>query len=62
MYVENNDRNVSCRRNGLGLSRSTFIKIMKQELKWYPYKNVIRHELGNPDYVRRFQFCRWLLK
>ena len=41
LYVENNARNVSCR---LGLSRSTFNKIMKQDVKWYRYQIITRHE------------------
>ena len=32
LYVKDNARNVSCRRNGLELNRSTFNKIMKQDL------------------------------
>ena len=60
LYVENNARNVSCRRNGLGLSRSTFNK-MKQDLKWYPYQIVTCHELRSPDYIRHFQFFQWFL-
>ena len=31
-YVENNTTNVSCRRNGLGLSHDVFNKIMKLDL------------------------------
>ena len=31
------------------------------EAKWYPYQIVTRHELLNPDYVKRFQFSQWFL-
>ena len=48
--------------NGLGLSHNcTSNKIMKQDFKWYPYQIVTRHELCNPDYVRRYQFYEWFL-
>ena len=39
LFVENNARNISSRRNGLGLSRSTFNKIMKQDLKMVSLSN-----------------------
>ena len=32
----------------------TFTKIMKQDLKWYPYQIVTRHKFRNLDCVRRF--------
>ena len=59
LYVENNAKNANCRRIGLGLSRSTFNKTIKQNLKRDPHQIVTWHELR--DYVRRFQFCQWLL-
>ena len=59
LYVENNAKNASCRRIGLGLSRSNFNKTMKQNLKRDPHQIVTWHKLR--DYVRRFQFCQWLL-
>ena len=31
---------------------------MKQDLKCYPCQIVTRHELYNPDYVKRFHFCQ----
>ena len=34
-------------------------KKMKRDLKWYLYQIVTRQELRNPDYVKRFQFCRY---
>ena len=57
LFLENNARNVSCRRNELELSN----KIMKQDLKWYPCQIVARDELHNPDYVMHFQFFQWFL-
>ena len=42
-YAENNARNISSRRNGLGLSCSDFNKIKKQGLNWYPYLIVTHH-------------------
>lgn len=52
----------SSRRNGLGLSQSTFTRIVKKDLKWHPYKMRIRHELKPTDYNRRVVFCEWLLR
>lgn len=51
LYVENNARNISCRHNGFRLSRCTFNKIKKQDLKRDPHPIVTPHELRNPDYA-----------
>ena len=52
MYVEYNARHVSYSRNGLGLIRSTSNKIIKQDLKWYPYQLVTGHEFRSTDYIK----------
>lgn len=49
LYLKNYARSVSCRHNGLGLSRSNFKKIVMQGIKQYTYKIATRHELCNPD-------------
>ena len=61
LFVEYNARCISCSGNGFALSPSTFNKIMKQDLKRYPYRVVTLHELCNLDYVRCFQFCQCFL-
>ena len=35
--LENNPRNISAKRNGMGLSAATFNKIPREELHWYPH-------------------------
>lgn len=60
--LEENPRGVVCRRNGLGLSASTFHRIVKIDLKWHPYKMRVRHELKPNDPSRRIRFCGWFLK
>lgn len=50
---------VSVRRNGLGLHRSSLHRIIKHDLHWHPYKMHIRHQLKAGDFPRRLQFSRW---
>lgn len=50
---------ISARRNGLGLSRSTFNKITLLDLNYHPYRMVIRHKIEDFDYHRRRVFCQW---
>ena len=59
--LEDNPDNIACRQNGLGLSKSTFNRICKIDLKWHLYKMRVRHELKPTDPGRRIQFCQWLL-
>ena len=53
--IQNNPRGVTCRINGLGLTKSTF------NLKWHPYKIHKRQQLKDGDFERRMGFCEWLL-
>ncbi|KAF2358563.1 Protein of unknown function DUF4817 [Trinorchestia longiramus] len=41
---------VSCRKNNSHLSKSSFNPIVKRDLKWYPYKMHLRHQLTDNDY------------
>ena len=59
--LEDHPRDISCRRNGLGLPSATFNRIVKLDLKWHPYRIRRRHELKVNDYARRQQFCEWFL-
>ena len=52
---------VSTRRNELDLSRSTIQRIIKKDLKYYPYKPKVSQELLEGDYDRRATLCGWLL-
>lgn len=57
--LENNPTGVSSRRNGLGLTKSSFNRITKKDLRLHPYKMLIRHKLREADLRRRLQFCHW---
>lgn len=52
---------ISSRRNGLGLTQSTFNRITRLDIRWHPYQMIRRHELTDGDYPRRMAFCNWLL-
>ena len=57
-----NPRGVSSRRNGLEISQSSFVKIVKYDLKWHPYKTRVRHQLKPIDFDRRIRFSEWLIE
>ena len=50
---------VSCRRNGLGLSSSTFNRITRLDLQFHPYQMIKRQQLLPGDRERRLAFCQW---
>ena len=52
--LENNLRNISETKNGMGLSAQTFNKTTREELPWYPNK------LKENDFQRRSYFSYWL--
>ena len=56
------DWKFSARRNPTGLSKTTFNRITKLDLKWHPYTMNIRHELFPQDSARRLAFCIWLVE
>ena len=58
--IEENPR-WSVRRNGTGLSQSSFYRILKNDIEAYPCKIQIKHQLFEPDFARRIIFCNWLL-
>ena len=51
--LADNPRGVSSRRNGLGISQSSFVRIVKDDLKWHPCKTRVRHQLKLTDFDRR---------
>ena len=57
----NHGQNITCRRNGLNLSPTTFHKIVSKDLKWHPYKIHISQGLKPDDYNRRYNFCAWFI-
>ena len=55
------DAHVTGRRNLLQISRVTFQRICKLNIKWHPCKIFKRHVLLPTDLSRKLQFCHWLL-
>ena len=51
--------NISSRRNGLGISRSSFNRIVRQDILFNPYVLVKRQELRPNDPAQRPAFCNW---
>ena len=52
---------VSSRRNGMNISRSSFSRIVKQDLRFYPYVLIERQELLPNDPEKRLEFCNWFI-
>ena len=50
---------LSTRRNESGLSQTSFSRIVRDDLKWHPYRIHVRHGLKEHDYQRRIEFCTW---
>ena len=59
--ILHNNPNVSCRRNGSGLSSASFNRIVRLDLNFHPYQMIERHELLADDYDRRMAYCRWFV-
>ena len=53
--------NRSSRRNGLGLSRSSFHHIAKLDIKFHPYVMITRQKLREGELVQRMAFCNRLV-
>ena len=59
--LQNNPR-MGTRRNGQPqLSRSSFMRIIHEDLELHPYRIQKRHGLQQGDAARRLVFCNWLL-
>ena len=54
-----NPRNTWLRRNGVGISKSLFQRITKQELLFHPYRIKVRHQLQENNFWCWLAFCRW---
>ena len=50
----------SVRRNESDLTKTTFHRILKKDIRVHPYKMQIKHQLLPPDYARRRAFCNWI--
>ena len=54
--------NVSIRRNGTGLTRTTFNLIARLDLNLHPYQMIRRHELQENDFRRRINYSQWFVE
>ena len=59
--LEINQGRIGARRNGLGISASSFCRIINKDLRWYPYKMIRRHNLKDGDYEERPRFFQCFL-
>lgn len=59
--LQNNPRQ-SSRRNEANLSRSTYMRIVRLDLNWFPYRMKRRHEIKEGDHARRRNYCQWFLE
>ena len=41
------------------VTRSTFNRITRLQLRWHPYRMHVRHEILDTDWPRRLRFCNW---
>ena len=53
---------LSCRRNGTGLPSATFNRIVRLDLRWFPYRMKRRHQLQPTDFARRTVYSQWFLQ
>ena len=59
VLLEEIPRGVSCRRNPVEVSKSTFNRITRLDLRWHPYRMHVRHELLPDDLPRRLRYAQW---
>ena len=60
--MEINPKGVSCRRNGTGISKSSFQRIVTRDHRWHPYKKTRRYQLNPDDNRRRIGFSNWFIE
>ena len=53
------DPHARARRNPIQISRSSFNRITKHDIKWHPYRIHVRHKLLPGDFARRLRFSVW---
>ena len=57
--LEETPRGVSARRNAVAVSKSSFNRITKLDIRWHPYRMHVRHELLPNDLLRRLRYSKW---
>ncbi|KAF2345622.1 Protein of unknown function DUF4817 [Trinorchestia longiramus] len=53
---------ISARKSGLDVTKSTFNRIITLDLKWHPYKMHVQNKLLDNDLPRRLNFAQWFLQ
>ncbi|KAF2364604.1 hypothetical protein FHG87_004643 [Trinorchestia longiramus] len=59
-YTENPQ--ISTRKSGLDVPKSTFNRIITLDLKWHPHKMHVQYKLLHNDIPRRLNFAQWFLQ
>ena len=59
--LEKNQGKISVRRNGLRISPTSFCRIIKKDLRCYPYRMIRRHDLKRRWLWETFPFFQWFL-
>ncbi len=59
VLLEETPRGVSCCRNPVEVSKSTFNRITRLDLRWHPYRMHVWHELLPDDLPRRLRYAQW---
>ena len=57
--LEETPRGVSARRNAVAVSKSSFNRITKLDIRWHLYRMHVRHELLPNDLPRRLRYSNW---
>ncbi|KAF2355747.1 Protein of unknown function DUF4817 [Trinorchestia longiramus] len=53
---------ISARKSGSDVTKSTFNRIITLDLEWHPYKMHVRNKLLDNDLLRRLNFAQWFLQ
>ena len=57
--LEETPKGVSAHRNAVAVSKSSFNRIPKLDIRWHPYRMHVRHELLPDDLPRRLRNSNW---
>ena len=57
--LEETPRGVGARRDAVAVSKSSFNRITKLDIRWHPYRMHVRHELLPNDLPRRLRRSNW---
>ena len=60
--MERNQGRINTRRNGFGISPSSFCRIIEKDSRWFPYKMIRCLNLKDGNCERRSRFCQWFLR